>query len=58
MTEQMQMIEDCENREQRLNDWQRGFIDSIKRQIEEGRPLSKKQAEKLDEVWESATEKG
>lgn len=57
-TEPLQLIEDCEARESRLTDWERGFIDSIKRQIAEGTRLTKKQAEALDEVWERATAKG
>jgi hypothetical protein len=56
--EHLQQIEDCENRESRLDDWQRGFIDSVKRQIMDGRPLSRSQVDKLDETWEAATAKG
>lgn len=54
----LQLIEDCEARESRLSDWDRTFIDSIKRQIEAGRTLSTKQADKLSEIWERATAKG
>jgi len=57
-TEHMTMIEDCEARESRLSEWDASFIDSIKRQIVDGRSLSKKQAETLDEVWERATARG
>ena len=56
--EYMQLIEDCENRESRLNDWQRTFIDSMRRQIESGRQPTPKQIEALNEVWEHATKKG
>jgi hypothetical protein len=56
--EHMQMIEDCEGREQRLDDWARGFIDSIKRQMESGRALSQKQADTLEAIWERATARG
>lgn len=52
------MIIDCENRESRLGDWDREFIDSIKRRLETGRDLTPKQAEKLDEIWERATAQG
>jgi hypothetical protein len=54
----MQLIEDCENRESRLNDWERTFIDSIKRQLEQGRALTSKQREALDATWERVTAKG
>jgi hypothetical protein len=57
-TEYLALIEDCERREGRLSDWQIGFIDSLRRQIEEGRKPSPKQIEKLDEAWESATKRG
>lgn len=55
MTEHEQMVEDCENRESKLSDWERGFIDSIGKQLRNGRPLTPKQAERLDEVWERVT---
>lgn len=57
-TEQVQLIEDCESRSDRLDDWSVNFIDSIKRQLEDGRGLTLNQAEKLDEIWERATAKG
>jgi hypothetical protein len=56
--EYMTLIEDCEKRESRLNDWQRTFIDSMRRQIEAGYRPTPKQIEALDDVWEHATKKG
>jgi len=56
--EHMLMIEDCENRESRLSSWERDFISSLKSQILVSRGISTKQVEKLNEVWERATEKG
>jgi len=56
--EYLQQVTDCENRESRLGDWDRTFIDSIRRQLEQGRTLTPKQIEKLDEVWERATKHG
>lgn len=56
--EHLRQIEDCENREQRLSDWERGFIDSIRRQLEAGNTLTEKQAETLDRIWERVTAKG
>ena len=52
------LIEDCEKRESRLNSWEREFLDSISVQLEDGRDLSEKQAERLDKIWERVTEKG
>lgn len=57
-TEHMQLIEDCEARESRLDDWAANFIDSIRRQLESGSALTANQIEKLDEIWERATAKG
>lgn len=50
-----QMVKDCEDRESKLTDWERGFIDSIGRQLAQGRALSEKQAERLDAIWERVT---
>lgn len=57
-SEYLQLIEDCEARESRLSEWDGTFLDSIKKQIENGRSLSPKQIEKLDEIWERATARG
>lgn len=53
--EHIQMVEDCENRESKLTDWERGFIDSLRNQVDAGRQLSEKQAARLDEIWERVT---
>jgi len=53
--EHMTMIEDCETRESKLSDWERGFIDSLRSQLERSRPLSPKQVETLDAIWERVT---
>lgn len=54
----MQLIEDCENRESRLSDWERTFVSDMRTWLESGRSLTKKQRERLDEIWELATAKG
>jgi hypothetical protein len=53
--EYLQLIEDCENRSEKLSDWELGFIDSLGRQIEEGRMPTGLQIEKLDEIWNRVT---
>lgn len=53
-----QMIDDCENRDHRLNEWSRGFLASLRERCGELRPLTDNQVEKLNEVWEHATLKG
>lgn len=52
------LLDDCEAREERLTDWERTFVDSLRRQITEGRRPTPKQIEALDRAWERATAKG
>ena len=54
----LQMVDDCEKRESRLTDWEAGFVDSIKTTLLDERPISKKQIDALNEIWERATENG
>lgn len=56
--EHAQLLEDCEAREDRLNDWERNFLDSISRQLAGGKRLTPIQAETLDRLWERATARG
>lgn len=56
--EYLKMIEDCESRDRRMNEWEREFIDSLKTQIRRGKVPSAKQIEALDRTWEKATAKG
>ena len=56
MTEQEQMIEDCQQRESRLSDWERKFIDNIDQRLGVGgESLSEKQADKLESIWDRVT---
>lgn len=57
-TEYLTLLDDCEQREERLSDWERGFVDSLRRQIEQGRAPTPKQIDTLDRLWEKATAKG
>ena len=56
--EALQLVEDCETRESRLSDWEREFIDSVRRQLESRRNLSDRQLEVLEKIWANVTEKG
>lgn len=56
--EYLQMIEDCLNRESRMNNWENTFIDSLSHQINAGKTPSPKQIEVLDRIWEKCTAKG
>ena len=56
--EYVTLLDDCERREERLSEWERGFVDSLRRQIEQGRRPTPKQLEALDRAWERATARG
>jgi len=57
-SEYLTLIEDCEKRCERLDEWSLSFIDSLSKQIAQGRRPTPKQIEKLDEIWERATARG
>ena len=53
--EQIQMIDDCINRERSLSDWESDFIYDLKLRSETSTPPSPLQIQKLDEIWERVT---
>ena len=53
--EYAQMLTDCEKRESKLSDWERGFVDSLGQQLGRGRTPTPKQCAVLDEIWERVT---
>lgn len=57
-SEYLTLLDDCEKREQRLSDWERGFVDSLRHQLEAGRRPSTRQVETLDTIWERVTARG
>jgi len=52
------LIDDCVNRESRLTDFERGFIDGLARYIDSGKRPTPDQIELLSNIWEKATAKG
>jgi hypothetical protein len=50
-----EQINDCENRSDKLTDWELGFIDSISHQLVQTGSLSQKQLDILDRIWERVT---
>lgn len=58
MDDYQTMLDDCEARSDRLSDWECNFVDSLQRQLAEGRGLSDKQVDTLNNVWEKATKRG
>lgn len=57
-SEYVTLLDDCEKREARLTDWERGFVDSLREQIAAGRRPTTKQIDTLDNIWERATARG
>ena len=55
--EHMQMIEDCEARRRRINEWEAGFLASIRVRLEK-ETLTTKQIDILNSIWERATARG
>lgn len=53
--EALQMIEDCQNRESKLSSWELEFIQSISERLDDGKPLSITQINKLNDIWEKIT---
>lgn len=45
------MIEDCEKRESKLDDWEREFIDNVSRR----ESLTDSQVESLEKIWNRVT---
>lgn len=52
------MLQDCAKRSGRLDSWETSFVESLQRQIANGRHLTEKQIQTLDLVWEKATARG
>jgi len=52
------MLDDCEKRESRLTDWERGFVYSLRSHLELDRRPSAGQVDILNKIWERATENG
>ena len=50
--EHRDMVEDCERREWRLTEWESDFIENVSHGFSEGRTLTPRQAETLEEIWE------
>jgi hypothetical protein len=50
-----QLIEDCTERESRLSDWERQFIDALQVQLHQNRDITAKQEDKLLQIWDRVT---
>jgi len=54
-TEVQQMVEDLEKRESKLTEWERRFVDSMSLRLGRNEGLTRRQEEKLTEIWERVT---
>ena len=54
----MTMIADCEKRESKLSAWDVDFLSSIKDRLIDKKPLTPKQTDCLEQIWERATKNG
>jgi hypothetical protein len=52
----LQMIQDCENREGQMSEWEQSFIDSISTRLGNGYSLTDKQKETLERIWNKVTD--
>jgi len=53
-----ELIEDCEKRDTRLSAWDADFLESVKARLLDRKPLTQKQVECLEEIWERTVARG
>jgi len=53
--DQRTLINDCLNRISKLTDWESRFMANIRIRLEANKPLTEKQDELLNEIWEKVT---
>ena len=56
--EYIQMIDDCEDRESKLSEWDINFLESIRNRVEEGISPTGRQIRVLENIWEKSTKDG
>lgn len=54
MTDAQAMLEDCLNRESKLNDWEKGFVQSLT-ELDDVKKMSPRQYETLEKIWDRVT---
>lgn len=56
--EHIDMVDDCMRRQDKMSEWEQGFIQSIHEQLERGEHLTTRaggQVETLEKIWEKVT---
>ena len=56
--EYIQMIDDCEDRESKLSEWDINFLESIRNRVEQGISPTIRQITVLENIWEKSTKDG
>ena len=54
----LQMIDDCEDRESKVSEWELNFLASIRNRVEQGISLTPNQSNTLYNIWNKATKDG
>jgi hypothetical protein len=49
--QQLDWLDECEEQESKLTEWERGFIESLRVQLGNERPLTEKQLSTLEGIW-------
>jgi hypothetical protein len=58
IAEHLEMLDDCEDRDTKMTEWELGFCESIRDRLENNVPLTVKQADTLENIWERVTDEG
>jgi hypothetical protein len=57
-SEYITLLDDCENRQEFISEWECTFVDSMREQLAKGRAPTPRQIETLENIWEKATKRG
>lgn len=56
MSDDADMVADCEARDTKMSDWEQQFISDIAKRLSQGQSLTVNQSAKLEMIWERVTE--
>ena len=55
VVEQAARVEDCQDRESKLNEWECGFIEDMDALLAKGTTLTPRQDDVLEKLWDRVT---
>lgn len=58
LSDQLMMIDDIQQRESKLSEWEASFVADLDSRIDCGKSLTEKQDAKLEEIWDRVTQNG